>query len=893
MGKASRKKRLRSESADAPSSAPVPPQPTPPLPPQARWLLWAACLTVALGISLSFSAAEALTFSGLIQGALVLTGLSAAVALYASLRPDAARSQLWVLSLTIGILGFAALMRRHPELHQGPFASWHAHFIGVPSELAYVALAVSALVVRTQLMNRIAWWSLAASGLWASAALCMPHFWLGDLSAPVARAATEGRITPLLLLGPLLAWAACMGLALARREAGCTWSKLPKKVLLGVAAGALILVMHQLLNAASGQGEGTLALGVNLTLAGMTTLVTLTGVHTLSQPSSLDTLLNKLSLDRVACAILLALYAALKIHGMGPSNTDENIYFYMAEALSRGEWPYRDYFFAHPPLHVILPGAIMAVVGFSFTLAKSFSVIAGAIAAFAVWSIGREHLGRIAGLTAMGAFLFAAETLKATTNMTGVNLTTMWLMLGLWQALRGRGWTAGSLFGLAACTGFYSMGAICAALAIGAFSTRRFALSQLMGFVLVAGAISGLFYALGGDAYLDGVYRYHGLKATREAGMIPLFGSDTNPLSALAQNVSVMIDAKPFTRDVFYHSHLWLAGLVTPLLAAASWLTTTAGRSTPLRFLDPRRLWVDGQHGVIGYVWLVTLALFVQYAMFRELYSFYFVLIYPTLALCLGWSLWHAVVLLNTAVAPGHDDGIRPLRASIGVVGVALLCLWPAWSADANKAFPSEQKDVGKRHDYTWRPAPVAEPLSSVAEALFWEDHRLRGNIERGYRHYLWTKKRQFSKAQEIGTWIADHSAPHETIAGASGSAPLIALLADRRLAAGESDTNSKRFKAARVQARNGVPPTDAKTRLINDEGYWNAICADNVRFLISTSRSYFTEKKLKRMQTVKRWFRKAKVFWDDELKYQRRFPIVIYERTGEPLPDGRVCRWE
>ena len=165
--------------------------------------------------------------------------------------------------------------------------------------------------------------------------------------------------------------------------------------------------------------------------------------------------------------------------------------------------------------------------------------------------------------------------------------------------------------------------------------------------------------------------------------------------------------------------------------------------------------------------------------------------------------------------------------------------------------------------------------------------------MERGYRHYLWTKKRQFSKAEEIADWIKAESSPEETIAGASGVAPLIALLSERRLAAGESDTNSKRFKAARVLRQQGETLSDDTRRLVDDASYWNAICADNVRFLISTSRSYFTQKKLRSLATVERWFKVRKTFWDDELKYKRRFPITIYERIGSPTDKGAPCRWE
>src|SRR5580698_626510 len=50
---------------------------------------------------------------------------------------------------------------------------------------------------------------------------------------------------------------------------------------------------------------------------------------------------------------LVTFYVALKSYQLNLSDSDENIYFYMAlRTAFGGLLPYRDYFFAHPPLHL-------------------------------------------------------------------------------------------------------------------------------------------------------------------------------------------------------------------------------------------------------------------------------------------------------------------------------------------------------------------------------------------------------------------------------------------------------------------------------------------------------------------------------------------------------------
>ncbi|HUT58524.1 MAG TPA: hypothetical protein VNA25_11825, partial [Phycisphaerae bacterium] len=59
-------------------------------------------------------------------------------------------------------------------------------------------------------------------------------------------------------------------------------------------------------------------------------------------------------------AALLLAFLALKAYGLQPAVGDENIYFYMSTRVADGLVPWRDFFFAHPPLH-LLPGVVVSL----------------------------------------------------------------------------------------------------------------------------------------------------------------------------------------------------------------------------------------------------------------------------------------------------------------------------------------------------------------------------------------------------------------------------------------------------------------------------------------------------------------------------------------------------
>ena len=62
---------------------------------------------------------------------------------------------------------------------------------------------------------------------------------------------------------------------------------------------------------------------------------------------------NKISYYIFIAVIVLFLIVVSK--GLtNPQPGDENVYYYMGKLISEGKVPYRDFFLAHPPLHIYI-----------------------------------------------------------------------------------------------------------------------------------------------------------------------------------------------------------------------------------------------------------------------------------------------------------------------------------------------------------------------------------------------------------------------------------------------------------------------------------------------------------------------------------------------------------
>lgn len=869
----------------------------------ARWSLPAAALLGAVltlaGPMLAFPEAKAPTVASLVQTlgpvAALLVVLGAVMRTGAwNAGPAGSGSVLAALGAFVALLAQRLAESAWPELSPSATAPLRSSLQGLTIPLTGAVALGGALSqwLRPSHSAR-GWLGLGLLGL--AVVVLVPQGWLGSSVSPL-QAAAFGLDVPKMVDGAVireasglsggaevLAAAVLAGLGvftLTNRGLASAWFGGLAVALLGLIAATVSLGGHP------GQAIGSMGL----------LLLGAVGLAVAISPGPTASVRPWQSIEWAVVAAIVGAWLILKVNGTRYSTTDESLYYYAAKLWSEGKWPYRDFFFSHPPLHIAVPALAYKLLGYDFWVGKWLSVVASLGAGLAVWRIARTLLGVPAGLLALSLDLFAAETLQASTNLTGVNLTTCWMMWGVWAVLRGRWLLGGALLGAAAATGFYALGMVLALAGMLAFLpwgaakegpqrlARHPAVRVMGGFLGVWGTLTAMGILLAGDGYTQGVFAYHFAKKAKVDGFLPISGGPP----AWLNNLGVMLAAKDFTVVLYYHAvHLWLA-LISPVAVAATvWLRSvrtpapTKGPS-PWNVLWNPRLWWDRPdpgHRVV--IFVATAAMVGEFAQFKERYDFYWALILPLLSICAA-----GVVVALADVGALLVDGSASVQGNhkpvawAWAVTLALLCLstMPLNNAANTKAYPSEfvvrgdSKGAGEVLTFEWLDAPGPAWISEFTRAVFWSDTRIRGNIESGVHHYLWNKKRWYSVADDMAAWIRDHTRPDETITGASDYAPLLALLSGRRLAGDHVDTNSKVFD----------------TRMILIEKFWDDACKDNLKYVVVAPMSYFAAAQLPKRRTIMEHFVQEKVFRDPKLKHWKDLEMELWVRKS----DG-PCKFE
>jgi hypothetical protein len=576
--------------------------------------------------------------------------------------------------------------------------------------------------------------------------------------------------------------------------------------------------------------------------------------------------------EGLAVTLVLGTYLLLKLVGLHASGTDENVYFYLATRLSQGAVPYRDFFFAHPPVHLLVPAAVFKVTGFHLGVAKAIPVLAQATAGLFLYLTVRRASRSLAG-AALLLHLLAYQVLMGSTDMNGENIMTAFLLASFFAATRGRCLLAGVLAGLALGTGLYALAGVLA-LAIATGFTSRRALGRFgLGVLLTFGGLALLFRILGGPGFVEGVFAYHLAKPVKSE-RVAVFAS-ANPaaiLSAYLHNLGAYFGSSEFKKSLYYHAPTFLAALVTIGLvvgrAVHAWQRSD-GRAVALALLTPRDLLSASPEGLAKLGLLATILFLAQWAGLNEVYDFYSVPMLALLAIPAAYALWDAFRTVRTARRPVD------LRVPALVVAIFSLHL-PLADSLSGRLWPDELRDAGQIVRYEWRAPAALRGPAALTRSLFFVDERIKGAIMPPYRHYVWNKLLTFSTLDEIARHVREHTTADETMLGASTIAPLVALQAGRRLANDEADTNNKRFVAG----------------VLTDEQLFARACRDRLRYVIGAPRSHFGPGLMGTFPTARQNFVLEREFADPQLLHGgHSYVIALYRRRDlAGAPAGSVC---
>lgn len=570
--------------------------------------------------------------------------------------------------------------------------------------------------------------------------------------------------------------------------------------------------------------------------------------------------------------VVFGAYFLLKIIGLHPSGTDDNIYFYLATRVASGAIPYRDFFFSHPPVHLLVPAMVFSITGFSIGIAKAIPAVSQGLAGLFLYLSLRQCSRRLA-ITTLVLHLTAYEVLMGSTDMNGENLMSAFLFAALLAAVRQRYALSGVLSGLGLGCGLYALAGVLA-IAIGCIATGRTAAVNFgKGLFGCFFAMTAVFAILGGEGFYEGVFAYHLSKPIKGSGRVPVLSS-ANPftiISALANNLGVWLKEPTFEKFLYYHAPIvigMLAGVFILLgRALLAWLRQNAQDSVRA-ILTPKDMLQGTKEGFVKTTVLAFVLFNLQWAAVNEVYDFYLV---PMIAFASVPAAFALVTFYERV-----REARMPRDLFLPALLAAIFCLHVPWAMSLNKSlWPEEQQKYGEVVRYEWREPWALSSLSWLSKALFFEDHRIRGEVTPYYRHYVWNKSLTFSSVEEIADYVQANTTAEETITGASTLAPLVALYADRRIAGDEADTNAKRFHSG----------------VLSNEEFFEKVCSDRVRYIVAAQRSYFTNEFMSANPFASKWFRLEKTFIDTQLVHFRDFPIALYRRVDmADLPDGKVC---
>jgi hypothetical protein len=465
-------------------------------------------------------------------------------------------------------------------------------------------------------------------------------------------------------------------------------------------------------------------------------------------------------------------YVLLKAYALGPALSDEYIYFYMCRRIAEGAIPYRDFFFAHPPLHLLPGAALAALAGFSVPVARALPAASGLLAAAAVYRAGRRA-GVLEGIASLTIFLFAYDLLRASSHYTGAMEATALVAWSFERALAGRPAASGALAGAAALVALYALapaaGIGAVLLLAGAGAALRFG----AGLAAVFGSVNLLCLAAFGRRYWEPVFRYHLLKPE---------GADAEAASSLLH---------------FAAENNWIAW-GAPAAGAAWFLLRRGTRPARLALDDP---WAPAIAGLAaGAVHLAALGLSAR------VFSFYFLPAFPALALAAGTGCAAALRAVAAARAP---DPVRPgaihRAAAAAAAGAILLAGAPILRAALLRA--AEDLPRSEPDRYVWKEAPLPGTLNAAVRAILWREAAPAAWTPAVTR-YLQHESLRFTAPADLAARVRSMTPEGGSVFGDSLTAPLVALLGGRPIALDEVDTNHMRF------ASGVTPPVEIIERL-------------------------------------------------------------------------------
>lgn len=519
-------------------------------------------------------------------------------------------------------------------------------------------------------------------------------------------------------------------------------------------------------------------------------------------PSLRARLLRPSHLSIAALATVLLSFAVLKLYSLNFVNGDEHMYFYMSLLVSKGKWPYRDFFFSHPPLQLYIAGTLYKLLGYSLALSKAIPSLAALVSGVHVFLIGKRLVGRWEAVLGTALFLFTFDVLRGSSHFTGANCALAFGLAAAYQALAGRSILAGAIFAAATFIGVYMAPLALMLSVLLAFRAWRESLRLLVSYATVCILICVLFASMAGThAFWYQIFDYNLNKIAFRHSWFDKF------------------------RNVAYLNSLAMIGFVPGIVWAASmWiLRGRPNEACPLPGILGRigariNLW-NGDRVAAQMIFATLICgYFYFYSTRVDYYSYYFMLIMPWMGLMTATVAVDLVRFLrerkgtakarepnlSRAERRRREQGARKHKGQ--VISGPAWSLWPPMLCAAVLASvllyrqgigSDRQVDMGDESShYTWYDSPyLPSSLNALVRGLFWSPSSDPIHPPNAITYYLQHESMHAPSIEAFVRTVRSECHPGERIFGEYSLGPLAGALGPCTLGAKLADTNPHRFK--------------------------------------------------------------------------------------------------
>jgi len=509
-------------------------------------------------------------------------------------------------------------------------------------------------------------------------------------------------------------------------------------------------------------------------------------------------------LSIAALVAMLLSFALLKLYSLNFVNGDEHMYFYMSLLVSKGKWPYRDFFFSHPPLQLYIAGALYKLFGYSLALSKAIPSLAALVSGVHVFLIGKRLVGRLEAVVATALFLFTFDVLRGSSHFTGANCALAFGLVATYQALAGRSILAGGLFALGTFIGVYMAPLTLMLAVLLAFRSWKESLRLFASYATTCLLICVLFASIAGaHAFWYQIFDYNLNKIAFRHSWFAKF------------------------RNVAYLNSLAMIGFVPGIVwAATMWILRgrpSVDRALPGalgRFGARLNLW-NGDRVAAQMIFATFICgYFYFYSTRVDYYSYYFMLIMPWMGLMTAtvavdvvrYLRGRKVAASTSATEPAlpraerrrREQGTRKHKGQVSA-GSAW-SLWPlvvctiAFAAVLlyrQEIGSDRQVDMGDESSrYTWRDSPyLPSGFNALVRGIFWSPTSDPIHPPNAITYYLQHESMHAPNIDAFVRAVRATCRPGERIFGEYSLGPFAGALGPCVLGANLADTNPHRFK--------------------------------------------------------------------------------------------------